>query len=110
MAGVFVERYRLAADTIGGPGERILTLPARPGPFHNGGNVRFGPDGRLYVSLGELDKNASLNAQRTSSPMGSILRYNYDGTIPIDNPLGPETGFHTSYSEFTVKYSYTFRF
>lgn len=27
-----------------------------------------------------------------------------------DNPLGPDTGFHTSYSEFTVKYSYTFRF
>jgi glucose/arabinose dehydrogenase len=90
VAGVFVERYRLeGASLIAGPGQRILTLPARPGPFHNGGNVRFGPDGRLYVSLGELDKNASLNAQRTGSPMGSILRYNADGTIPTDNPLGP---------------------
>lgn len=90
VAGVFVERYRLDGDSLAsGPGERILTLPARPGPFHNGGNVRFGPDGRLYVSLGELDKNASLNAQRTGSPMGSILRYNGDGTIPTDNPLGP---------------------
>ncbi|HYO47297.1 MAG TPA: PQQ-dependent sugar dehydrogenase [Gemmatimonadota bacterium] len=90
VAGVFVERYRLDGDSLtSGPGERILTLPARPGPFHNGGNVRFGPDGRLYVSLGELDKNASLNAQRTGSPMGSILRYNSDGTIPTDNPLGP---------------------
>ena len=91
VAGVFVERYRLAGDTITpGSGERILELPARPGPFHNGGNVRFGPDGRLYVSLGELDKNASLNAQRTSTPMGAILRYNADGTIPVDNPLGPD--------------------
>jgi glucose/arabinose dehydrogenase len=89
VAGVFIERYRLEGDSIASsPGERILTLPARPGPFHNGGNVRFGPDGRLYVSLGELNKNASLNAQRTSSPMGSILRYNPDGTVPTDNPLG----------------------
>ena len=91
VAGVFVERYRLAGDAIApGSGERILELPARPGPFHNGGNVRFGPDGRLYVSLGELDRNASLNAQRTSSPMGAILRYNADGTIPVDNPIGPD--------------------
>ncbi|HUF89201.1 MAG TPA: PQQ-dependent sugar dehydrogenase [Gemmatimonadota bacterium] len=90
VAGVFVERYRLDGDSIAGPGERILKLPARPGPFHNGGNVRFGPDGRLYVSLGELNKNASLNAQRTGNPMGSILRYNPDGTIPVDNPLGPD--------------------
>ena len=91
VAGVFVERYRLEADSVAAsPAERILTLPARPGPFHNGGNVRFGPDGRLYVSLGELNKNASLNAQRTDEPMGSILRYNPDGSIPADNPLGIE--------------------
>jgi glucose/arabinose dehydrogenase len=91
VAGIFVERYRLEGNApIAGAGERILTLPARPGPFHNGGNLRFGPDGRFYASLGELDKNASLNAQRTDLPMGSILRYNADGTIPTDNPLGPD--------------------
>jgi glucose/arabinose dehydrogenase len=91
VAGVFVERYRLEGDSLrADSGDRILELPARPGPFHNGGNVRFGPDGRLYVSLGELNKNMSLNAQRTGSPMGSILRYNADGTIPTDNPLGPD--------------------
>ena len=91
VAGILVERYVLTSDSLAaGPGERILTLPARPGPFHNGGNLRFGPDGRFYASLGELDKNASLNAQRTDLPMGSILRYNADGTIPTDNPLGPD--------------------
>jgi glucose/arabinose dehydrogenase len=91
VAGVYVERYRLEGDSLhADSGERILALPARPGPFHNGGNVGFGPDGRLYVSLGELDRSASLNAQRTVSPMGSILRYNPDGTIPSDNPVGPD--------------------
>lgn len=91
VAGIFVERHVLAGESLAPePGRRILTLPARPGPFHNGGNIRFGPDARFYASLGELDKNASLNAQRTDMPMGSILRYNADGTIPTDNPLGPD--------------------
>ena len=75
VAGVFVERYRLEGDSIAaGPGERILTL-RRARPIHNVA-TSASPDGRLYVSLGELNQDASLNAQRPDVPMGSLLRYN----------------------------------
>ncbi len=61
-------------------------LPDLPsGPFHDGGNLRFGPDGKLYITLGETGLMA--NSQDLRSPAGKILRVNPDGTIPEDNPF-----------------------
>ncbi|OGC89319.1 MAG: hypothetical protein A2W25_13470 [candidate division Zixibacteria bacterium RBG_16_53_22] len=52
---------------------------------HNGGNIRFGPDGKLYITIGE---NAQPSwAQDTCRVQGKIIRTNYDGTIPDDNPI-----------------------
>jgi len=44
---------------------------------HNGGSVRFGPDGMLYLSIG--DDAVSCNAQNTSSSVGCLLRMNVAG-------------------------------
>ncbi len=85
-----VARFRLHAKVAEAPPETLITLPARPGPLHNGGCILFGPDGKLYVSLGELNKNANLMSQLKGNPRGKILRYNDDGSIPSDNPLGPD--------------------
>ena len=52
---------------------------------HNGGAIHFGPDGKLYVGVGE-NANAA-NAQTLNNRLGKILRINADGTIPADNPL-----------------------
>lgn len=52
---------------------------------HNGGRVKFGPDGKLYWSIGE--KYQVELAQDTNSLNGKILRLNSDGSIPSDNPL-----------------------
>ncbi|HUS09563.1 MAG TPA: PQQ-dependent sugar dehydrogenase [Pyrinomonadaceae bacterium] len=51
---------------------------------HNGGAIHFGPDGKLYIAVGENGDYA--NAQLLSNLLGKILRINSDGTIPADNP------------------------
>lgn len=53
--------------------------------FHAGCRLRFGPDGKLYVSTG--DARQKERAQDLGFLGGKILRLNADGTIPADNPI-----------------------
>jgi glucose/arabinose dehydrogenase len=59
-------------------------LPAS-GANHNGGAMAFGPDGRLYVVVGDTDVSAL--SQQAGSLAGKVLRYDKDGGIPADNPV-----------------------
>lgn len=56
-----------------------------PAKIHNGGALRFGNDGRLYIGVG--DNSVPPNAQSFSNLLGKILRLNADGSIPADNPF-----------------------
>jgi glucose/arabinose dehydrogenase len=56
---------------------------------HNGGAIHFGPDGKLYIGVGE-NANPSL-APSLTSVMGKILRINSNGSIPTDNPFYTQT-------------------
>jgi cysteine-rich repeat protein len=64
----------------------INNLPV--GSVHNGGNIAFGADGKLYVSQGDVGNAANSQDTTATNRAGKILRYNKDGTIPSDNPLG----------------------
>ena len=79
---------RFTADgDVAQPGSEalIISLPGLPGPNHDGGNIRFGPDGKLYVTIGELA--VSSNSLDLSVLPGKILRLNTDGSAPSDNPF-----------------------
>ncbi|MEU4743705.1 PQQ-dependent sugar dehydrogenase [Actinosynnema sp. NPDC023658] len=53
--------------------------------YHNGGRLRFGPDGKLYAGTG--DGQNGNTAQDLSSLGGKVLRLNPDGSAPTDNPF-----------------------
>ena len=52
---------------------------------HNGGIIQFGPDGKLYVIIGDSENSA--NSQSLTTLAGKILRVNPDGSAPTDNPF-----------------------
>ena len=65
--------------------DKILLENIPGASYHDGGRIKFGPDGKLYVTTGDAgDPNLS---QRLDSVSGKILRINSDGTIPDDNPF-----------------------
>jgi glucose/arabinose dehydrogenase len=67
--------------------EETVLLDAIPGnEQHDGGRVKFGPDGKLYVTVGDGEVDA--RAQDNASPNGKVLRLNADGSIAGDNPFG----------------------
>jgi glucose/arabinose dehydrogenase len=76
-----IVRYREVASRLG---ERIVLLDNIPAAqIHDGGRLRFGPDGLLYASAGDA-ADANL-AQDVASLAGKILRINRDGSVPSGN-------------------------
>jgi glucose/arabinose dehydrogenase len=58
--------------------------------WHQGGDLHFGPDGYLYISVG--DHLQSQTAQQLTSYNGKILRVTRDGAVPSDNPFNDGAG------------------
>jgi glucose/arabinose dehydrogenase len=75
---------RVVRFRMGETPEPILTgIPVNT--YHDGGRIKFGPDGMLYVSTG--DAGDAENSQDRNSLGGKILRIEPDGSIPPDNPF-----------------------
>lgn len=77
---------------------------------HNGGAMHFGPDGKLYIAVGENANGA--NSQMLTNLLGKILRINPDGTIPTDNPFPPPqtTGKNAAIWALGLRNPFTFAF
>lgn len=93
--------YDPRAHTLGSAKDILTGLPA--GTDHQGGRLAFGPDGKLYFTIGDLGANqlanyckpdhaqsiptlAQVQARDWSLYEGKVLRLNLDGSIPADNP------------------------
>ncbi|HEY2918421.1 MAG TPA: PQQ-dependent sugar dehydrogenase, partial [Candidatus Binatia bacterium] len=92
---------------------RIVNLPASPGPNHDGGIITFGPDGKLYIVIGDLNRNGQLqNFPGGPGPDDTsvILRLNGDGSVPSDNPFFSQGGNLAKYYAYGIRNSFGLAF
>ena len=76
---------------------------------HNGGALHFGPDGNLYVAVGDNANGA--NAESFSNRLGKMLRITSTGGIPADNPFfGTATGDNRAIWALGLRNPFTFSF
>ena len=78
-----ISRFPDLGDVAGA--EEILLDRIPSGNIHNSGRLQFGPDGMLYVSIGDVGDRDQ--AQDVGTIPGSILRMHPDGALPADNPF-----------------------
>lgn len=105
-----ISRFTADGDVAQAGSEEILVeLDQLSGLFHNGGAMEFGPDGMLYVAVGDNVQTGT--SQSLTSRFGKILRYHPDGTIPADNPFaGSTSGPYRAIWAMGLRNPYTFAF
>jgi glucose/arabinose dehydrogenase len=108
-----VSRFTANGD-VAVPGSEVALLDLNNlsgATNHNGGAMHFGPDGKLYIAVGENANSA--NSQTLGNLLGKILRINADpnNIIPSDNPFfNTATGNNRAIWALGLRNPYTFAF
>jgi len=91
----------------------VLSVP-QPGVAHNGGEILFGPDGMLYIGLGDGDDNDAGRGQGLNELFASILRIDVTSgasyTVPADNPFVGNPGARPEVWSYGLRNPWRFSF
>ena len=106
-----ISRFTASGDVaLAGSEVIVMDLPnLSTATNHNGGALHFGPDGNLYVAVGDNANGA--NAQTLSTRLGKMLRITSTGAIPTDNPFfNTAAGDNRAIWALGVRNPFTFTF
>ncbi|HET6837517.1 MAG TPA: PQQ-dependent sugar dehydrogenase [Gemmatimonadales bacterium] len=108
--------FRVSADPdrADPASESVVLQVSRPGSAHNGGQLLFGPDGYLYIGLGDGDDSDGGRGQSLADLLGSILRIDVSGatgyTVPSDNPFLTTAGARPEVWSYGLRNPWRFTF
>ncbi len=104
-------------NALNASSEYILLTVNQPSEFHNGGQLAFGPDGYLYIGMGDGGPEGDPlgNGQNKSTLLGKILRIDVDSgapySIPADNPfVGNVQGYKEEIYAYGLRNPWRFSF
>jgi glucose/arabinose dehydrogenase len=113
-----IARYRLSAEpnTADASSGQVLLTIDQPAGNHNGGQIQFGPDGYLYVGMGDGGRADDPwdNAENMDVLLGKMLRIAVQGqktyAIPHDNPFVEQTDIRTEIWVYGLRNPWRFSF
>ena len=94
-SGTSVARGVLSEDRKNLQDVRVIfrAMPTYDNGLHFGSRLAFGPDGKLYITLGDrFDQPNRPKVQQFDNHLGKIIRINPDGSVPPDNPFTKQSG------------------
>jgi uncharacterized protein (TIGR03437 family) len=114
-----IAQYRVTAnpDVADPASETILLRVTQPFANHNGGQIRFGPDGYLYIAMGDGGSagDPQGNGQRLNTLLGKLLRIDVESTpgqaqIPGTNPFVNTAGARGEIWSYGLRNPWRFSF
>jgi glucose/arabinose dehydrogenase len=113
-----VSQFHLSAnpDVADAASEQILFAIAQPFSNHNGGMVSFGPDGKLYIGMGDGGSGGDPNGngQNRNTLLAKLLRVDVSAsgqvTIPSDNPFVGQSGVRQEIWAYGLRNPWRFSF
>jgi glucose/arabinose dehydrogenase len=110
-----LSRFQVVGDAIDVGSETVILEAPQPYANHNGGQIAFGPDGYLYVALGDGGSagDPQGNGQNLSTLLGSILRLDVSGegyAVPPSNPFVDTPGARPEIYAYGLRNPWRFSF
>ncbi len=112
-----IAEYRVSSNPdVADPDERVLLTIDQPYRNHNGGLNKFGPDGMLYIGMGDggSARDPHNNGQRLDTLLGKMLRIDVDGgtpyRVPPDNPFVNRAGARDEIWAYGLRNPWRFSF